>query len=143
MIITIEVTKENTKNLLRSLSSKVRDLRPPLQGFANYMGVETEQQFKDEKDPEGRPWARLAPSTALEKKEKGYPSDILTRSGKMRRSVVTVYDTRSFLMGVDVDYARWHQEGTRRMPQRKILGLNSDRRAKLGKLIRVYVGSRK
>jgi len=58
----------------------------------------------------------------------------------MRKSVVAIADAKSVLIGVDSEYAIYHQEGTDRMPQRRILGLNDKRKEKLVKLIRVYIG---
>jgi phage virion morphogenesis protein len=106
------------------------------------METETEQQFATETDPDGVRWAALAPSTLAQKQRKGYPASILTATGKMRRSVVAIADARSVLIGVDVPYAIFHQQGTRKMPQRRILGMNDKREQKLRNLIRVWIKAR-
>jgi len=106
------------------------------------MEQETERQFVTETDPDGVRWAALAPSTLAQKRRLGYPDSILTRTGKMRRSVNSVADARGVLIGVDVPYAIFHQQGTRKMPQRRILGMNDKRRGKLVKLIRVWIKAR-
>ncbi|NEP15199.1 MAG: hypothetical protein F6K14_34530 [Symploca sp. SIO2C1] len=103
------------------------------------MEQETERQFATETDPDGVRWAALAPSTLAQKRRLGYPDNILTRTGKMRNSVVAIADARSVLIGVDVPYAIFHQQGTRKMPQRRILGMNDKREQKLRKLIRVWI----
>jgi phage gpG-like protein len=139
-MISIEVERSQTEAMLKRIGSRVRNLEPPLTGFCNYFLIETEKQFEQEKDPDGVSWARLAPSTLAQKRRLGYPDKILTRTGKMRRSVVAIADAKSVLIGVDSEYAIYHQEGTDRMPQRRILGLNDKRKEKLVKLIRVYIG---
>ena len=141
-MISIEIDGRQTKAILKRYKSCVRNLEPPLRGWGNYMEQETERQFATETDPDGVRWAALAPSTLAEKRRKGYPESILTRTGKMRRSVVSVADTRSVLIAVDVPYAIFHQQGTRKMPQRRILGMNEKREQKLRKLIRVWIRAR-
>ncbi|NEP56008.1 MAG: phage virion morphogenesis protein [Symploca sp. SIO2G7] len=138
-MISIEFDGGKTKALLKRYKSRVRNLENPLKGWGNYMQQETERQFATETDPDGVRWAALAPSTLAEKRRKGYPESILTRTGKMRNSVLAIADARSILIGVDVPYAIFHQQGTRKMPQRRILGMNDKREQKLRKLIRVWI----
>lgn len=77
-------------------------------------------------DVEGRPpWAPLADVTVEEKQRLGYPPEILTRTGKLRRVAgqlnawtITQEDaTMTNLPGAD--YGRFHQDGTRFMPARE------------------------
>jgi phage gpG-like protein len=77
-------------------------------------------------DVEGRPpWAPLAESTVDEKQRLGYPPDILTRTGKLRRVAgqlnawtITQEDaTMTNLPGAE--YGEFHQDGTRFMPVRE------------------------
>ncbi|MGL5926336.1 phage virion morphogenesis protein [Chroococcidiopsis sp.] len=142
-MIKIEVTQDKTAAMLKSFKSKVRDLSPPLEGFANYLKKETEQQFEQEKDPEGDRWANLAPSTLTQKRRLGYPDKILTRTGKMRKSVRVAVSNRNLIFAIATPYATYHQEGTKKMPQRKILGLTSVRLNELGGLVRTYIKGRR
>ncbi|NES17878.1 MAG: hypothetical protein F6K41_02900 [Symploca sp. SIO3E6] len=141
-MISIEFDGRQTKAILKRYKSRVRNLENPLRGWGNWMEQETERQFVTETDPDGVRWAALAPSTLAQKRRLGYPDSILTRTGKMRRSVNSVADARGVLIGVDVPYAIFHQQGTRKMPQRRILGMNDKRRGKLVKLIRVWIKAR-
>ncbi|NER97508.1 MAG: hypothetical protein F6J86_27275 [Symploca sp. SIO1B1] len=141
-MISIEFDGRQTKAILKRYKSRVRNLENPLRGWGNWMEQETERQFATETDPDGVRWAALAPSTLAQKRRLGYPDSILTRTGKMRRSVNSVADARGVLIGVDVPYAIFHQQGTRKMPQRRILGMNDKRRGKLVKLIRVWIKAR-
>lgn len=141
-MLKLELTTKEISRLMKNLSSRVRNLDPPLRGFGNYLGRKTEQQFVQQEDPDGRPWADLAPSTLAQKRRQGYPDDILTRTGKMRRSFKAIASSRSLTITMSFP-AQFHQSGTRKMPQRRILGLNPERRDELRKLVRVYVGGRR
>lgn len=140
-MIQITVTTDNINKMMRELESTIKDLSPPLKQFGNYYEKETEQQFKQEVDPDGIPWAALAPSTLAEKRRLGYPDTILTRTGKMRRSLKIRVSDRAFEVTVDFP-AQFHQRGTSKMPQRRILGMSRDRRRKLRDEVRVYVRKR-
>lgn len=142
-MIKVEITQERTRAMLAAFKSKVRDLSPPLEGFGNYLKLETEKQFDEEKDPDGDRWAALAPSTLIQKRRAGYPDKILTRTGKMRESIKIEATKRGLLFAIASPYAIFHQEGTKKMPQRTILGLPSNRINHLAGLIKVYVRGRK
>lgn len=138
-MIKIEINRDQVDRLLKQYGSKLRNLEKPLAGFGNYFLVETEKQFVTETDPEGNKWADLAPSTLAQKRRLGYPDDILTRTGKMRKSAIAIASAKTLVITMRSEYAIYHQEGTSKMPQRKILGMNDKRREKLARLIRVYL----
>ena len=71
-------------------------------------------------------WRPLALSTLIEKREAGLDNGILRRTGRLYRaytdgSGARVSDTR-FSYTVDVPYARFHEFGTSRIPQRQVFG---------------------
>jgi len=71
-------------------------------------------------------WPALAASTLMRKEAGGWPSDPLVRTGDLKASLTDpgrAADTgpRHMIYGTDVDYAQFHQEGTRRMPQRQVI----------------------
>ena len=71
-------------------------------------------------------WRPLAPSTRAEKQRLGLDNGILRRTGRLYRaytdgSGARISDTR-FSYTVDVPYARFHEEGTSRIPQRQVFG---------------------
>ena len=138
-MIKIEISRDQVDRLLKRYGSKLRNLEKPLTGFGNYFVSETEKQFVTETDPDENRWADLAPSTLAEKRRLGYPDDILTRTGKMRKSVNAIATSKALAIKIQSEYAIYHQEGTSKMPQRKILGMNDKRRERLAKLIRVYL----
>lgn len=77
------------------------------------------ENFKDEGGPAGG-WAPLAPSTVKWKSAHGY-SKLLQNTGALRGSFVPYSDQDVALTGSPLAYSGYHQEGTGRMPQRRLL----------------------
>jgi len=71
--------------------------------------------FKNEKSPYGRKWpARKDPRSG------SHP--ILDKSGRLKRSwSVKHEEPRILIRTTGVDYAKYHQSGTRRMPARRMI----------------------
>lgn len=96
-------------------------------------------QFEQQRfDTEGfGEWPQLAESTVQWKDAHGYGDlGILVRTGALRDSLVdpeqaATVEPASLVWGTDVDYAQWHQDGTDRMPQRKVLDISIDQRRDL------------
>ncbi len=86
-MIRLVIKEEKINRVMRELESTIKDLSVPLQKFGDYKVDQIEQQFEREVDPDGTPWAALAPSTLAEKRRLGLDNGILTRTGDMRRSV--------------------------------------------------------
>lgn len=67
----------------------------------------------------GQKWKNLAFSTILRKGS----SAILIDSGRLRNTIKTTVRGNTIQITADTPYARYHQRGTLRMPQRKVLEL--------------------
>jgi len=69
--------------------------------------------FKNEKSPYGRKWPA--------RKDK-LPHPILDKSGRLKRSwSVKAQGKRILIRTYGVDYAKYHQSGTKRMPARRMV----------------------
>ena len=72
-------------------------------------------------------WAPLAPETAAWKAKHGYPLNPLIGNGNLMRSLLSMagpandIGSHSASFGTTVDYAHFHQTGTRHMPKREIV----------------------
>jgi len=75
----------------------------------------------------GSAWAPLAQSTRKDRVRKGYNAarPILERTGKLRKGFKAKSDSDSIIATNEVSYGKYHQSGTNKMPQRKIIGFSS------------------
>lgn len=89
------------------------------------------QAFAKEADPvTGAAWARFAPST-LKKKKRGTSPKLLRDTGILAASVsaaggagnIDEVTATSLRFGSALPRAAWHNEGTRRIPQRRFIGV--------------------
>ncbi len=78
------------------------------------------QEFSAQKDPYGKAWAPLAPSTVRRKGS----SRILTHTGAMASSVNVKAEGASIALSID-DPGIHHQFGTKHMPARPVLPSDS------------------
>lgn len=88
------------------------------------------QHFDGWHDPTGLPWRPLSPITI---RRKGHDTPLVD-SGRLKASVLEVdhpdhareIDDRSLIFGSYVEYGRFHQDGTGRIPQREFAGMDSN-----------------
>jgi phage gpG-like protein len=90
-------------------------------------------EFRDSKDPYGRGWLpvhrdrprdRRARASAMRRgnwQRAMRPDKPLVDTGRMRSAVVAYADGTTVRVSIPVEYASFHQYGTRRIPQRQIL----------------------
>lgn len=119
-----------SRTLLRV--SKVDDGRPAFRRMAAMLEKASLQRFESEGSFGGEPWAPLAESTLRSKAARGYGDQgILVASGRLRASLTqeTAPDairqiTPTFMRwGSKVPYGVFHQQGTSRMPRRRVVKL--------------------
>lgn len=73
------------------------------------------------------PWRELNPVYLAAKRGDGWMGDILVRTSDLRRSLtdrplpIEHITATEMSAGTNVDYAAFHQHGTRRMPPRKLI----------------------
>jgi phage gpG-like protein len=119
-----------SRDLLR-FASNIEDARPAFSRIARLFEEAAREQFATEGSAGGEPWAPLAEST-LRSKPPG--KGILENSGRLLNSLVFggvagAGDAVRFLgaqemrWGTNVPYAAFHQHGTSRMPQRRVVKL--------------------
>lgn len=119
-MITISFDDRSVIAALRQLQGNVGDMTPAM----NEIGMELEgrisARFEAERDPSGQAWKPWATSTA-----KAYPKSgnkrILDRTSDMLRSLNYQADRDSVTVSFGVDYAIYHEFGTKRMPRRGLV----------------------
>lgn len=88
-------------------------------------------------------WKALAKSTVQGRSRRGYGAgNILINTGKLKSSVKKQSSTNSEMrFGSKVPYYKYHQLGTRKMPQRQILGINNEIRNKMRDYLAEFITS--
>lgn len=97
-------------NLPRAMSQATTDAADLLEDVI-------EQQFDQGHDPYGEPWAPLQPSTL----RRGRRPPPLTDEGALRAVRVDPQQHAGIVVAFDEDYAVFHQLGTSRMLQRRLV----------------------
>jgi phage gpG-like protein len=117
----------------------LEDLTPLWDEFDETLQEITKEQFETEGHDT---WLPLAQSTDDQKSAHGFPLDPLIRTGLLFDSFdPLVYGAQSFTWGTDIEYAEYHQRGTPRMPQRKVIDLRVEDRQKLEQDMVFYVNA--
>ena len=89
-------------------------------GMAIYSHIK--ENFVNEKDVKGKRFAPLKSSTIKQKQRQGkIPYKILRDTGQLLNSLNYKTINNGVVIGYDVPYAIYHEYGTRKMAQRKIL----------------------
>ena len=99
----------------------LRDCAPILEEFAVWHDGYTDDMFRSETDPYGRPWADLTSATWKKKHKGGSINKKLQWDGTMRASVVSQVSKNSFRHGFADQKAVFHDRGTRKMRRRQLL----------------------
>ena len=139
MTLTTELNLADSKNLLELFHKGVSPemVADLVELAAGEVEFQTKQRFEEQKDPQGRAWA--AWSAAYAKRRKGGHS-LLQDTGLLLHSINTRAVSGGAHVGVDKgklsagaprNYALYHQEGTKKMPQRAFIGLSAKNKAAL------------
>lgn len=118
---------EEVRAKLQGMRRRSQNLIPAWQAFAVWWARENREHWRGRGARWGTPWKPLAASTLAEKARLGYPLAPLVRTGALRRDLsmrplgIESYSQQSMAAGTRIHYAHWHQEGTRKMPARKIV----------------------
>lgn len=114
--------QKEASRMLMTLSSGVKDARPFFAGLERDLHQAKDKQFSSQGSYLTKRWARLSPSTLKYKRG----SSILKETGNLKSSFATKRVTNSEMVyGSSSSYYKYHQLGTRKMPQRQILGFSS------------------
>jgi hypothetical protein len=114
------------KRKLRAIAMRARDVSPAWQALLTWFSEQEFEQFISRGHRFGSGWAPLAESTLADKFKRGFPLDPLIRTGALAQSLtsrplgVEHITPHEVIGGTDVDYAIFHQRGTKYMPRRKL-----------------------
>ena len=125
----------STDNNLAALARKLSSYQQPLEETGAYLENRAKTRFLTQKDPTGKAWAPLRPSTLRRKKTRA----ILRETGVMAASISWLVSGATVRVRPSVDYALLHQLGAKRMPARPFMGFESGDPAAIGKIFRGYI----
>ena len=124
----------------------VEDFSPAFKEIVKDFHKGEAQQFQSEGSYGAGGWTPLAPTTIMRKSSGGYPMDILVRTGDLRDAMtgrgtakVEIIRPKGMVVGTTLEYARFHQRGTRRMPARPIIALPEEQKTRWHKIIHKYL----
>lgn len=135
MSFTVELTLP--KSEIQSIKKRLKDVEPPLVTFTREKDLAIRKQFKTFTDPDGKPWKELKEKTI--KRKRVNKNKILTHYGAMKKSLRRKTENLGFRIWFESKYAIYHQTGTKKMSQRKILGITNREKIRIKKLITVWV----
>lgn len=101
------------------------DMGPALEDYGEHRYGRVDAQFRDEVDPYGRAWAPLAEATIRAKMRTGAIAKKLQRTGHMRATWTYEVIGQEYREGFAAPYARYHQDGTDRMPRRMLMPMDA------------------
>ena len=123
-MISFKLDDREVQKVLQALSRGLKDFKPALKEASQVQLTTVDKQFSTEGEEITGKWAALSQKTIKSRIAAGYGAGpILTASGKLRRSVKQQRLTANELnIGSTNANFKYHQTGTRKTPQRQILG---------------------
>jgi phage virion morphogenesis protein len=129
--ISLEGSTANFDRVAKLLSNPA----PALGEIGGYLERQAKMRFVTQTAPDGSKWAPLRPSTLRYKKTKA----ILRESGAMAASITFRVAGNAVILKPSVDYAIFHQLGTKRMEARPIMGFEADDAEAISKILAKYI----
>ena len=133
MRLIINADLSTASKRLEQLHRKLGDLSPVMAGIGGIIEGSTRIRIAESKtSADGAAWPDLANST---KERKGSKGSLLVHRGSLLRSITYEASKDSVIIGSNMVYAKWHQDGTKKMPARPFLGISSTDYQDVGDLI--------
>ena len=123
-----EVDTSELDRWIAGALKRSRDVRPPLRHMQRELVKAHDRLFQTDGAPVGG-WAPLKSSTFAEKLSQGYSGGTLVRTGDLENSLTQLTNPmgirdlgpKSMGFGTRVQYAQFHQTGTRNMHERQVV----------------------
>jgi phage gpG-like protein len=122
------------------------DFGPPLRRSAIILVSYARQSFDGAHDPDGRPWAplqrprRRGRSGEKPLRDTGLLMASLT-AGSGAAGHVERLSPHELVWGTNIEYAGFHQDGTRHVPARPFLGINNECASDIAQSFAEYVAA--
>lgn len=129
MKVTITIKDEGALRAMIEHEGKLRDLSPVINAIAGEVDDRVQTAFENKADPtNAAAWPELTIATQKDRARKGYnASDILQRTRILRSGVIAEADQTGVSVSAgSVEYAKYHQYGTSKAPQRRFAGVSPE-----------------
>lgn len=142
-------------NVLAQLSGSLKNTQPMMRSLATLLENSTRKRFETKTAPDGTAWADWADSTKIRYAKKVYrsknkkrylaamkprPKERLMRdSSRLLRSLTRHATAQMAQVGTNVEYAPYHQLGTKRMVARPMFGISDQDRVDVLDLLGEFV----
>jgi phage gpG-like protein len=126
--IEVEVKADDVLGLLEDMKDRAGDMRPVFRWAKGQLELANAANFMTNGLPSGKPWQPLDKEYGSWKSAHFPGAGTMVRSGNLFRSLtnmndsaVNVIEKTTATFGTSVEYAKFHQYGTTKMPARKIV----------------------
>jgi len=142
----IKITVDAKKAIARMVVMKKRanDMRPVLWRAKQWLRFANEENFRQAGLPSGG-WSPLDPEYAAWKNLREPGAGTMIRTGRLFRSLTSLdaspnkIDAMEATFGTKVEYAKFHQYGTTKMPKRKVVYEPLGFASRFGEVAATYV----
>jgi phage virion morphogenesis protein len=121
---TFEIEDREVLKALTGFMSALQDPSPAMQGMAEDIRGEVDLAFSEGRSPAGERWEPLQPATIAQRP--GNSSQPLRDTGRLANSIMAAFGSDYAVVGTNVEYAGFHQLGTRDIPARPYIPLAED-----------------
>lgn len=136
--VTLELTgNEQALKQIAAIKKTLSGFKPEMEKAGEYLiDFLINDVFNSEGGAFGEKWARLSYPYSYYKSKKWGSAGVLIASGKMRSGWKLYTAADNLVVKIeDAPYATYHQEGTEKMPQRKLLKFDDIRLRKIRDII--------
>ena len=124
--ITIKVDKKKAIARLILMKKRANNMRPVLWRAKQWLRFANEENFRQGGLPSGG-WSPLDPQYAAWKNLRQPGAETMIRTGRLFRSLTSLdaspnkINDMDATFGTKIEYAKFHQYGTNKMPKRKVV----------------------
>lgn len=140
--------REVSAALDRMLQQATR-MAPAFKNIGEELLQSTQQRFRDQVDPDGRPWQRLAASSVAAKAKRGHSDKILRQRGYLADTIRYQADEGGVRVGTNRIYGAIHQLGGKAgrgrkvtIPARPFLGISREDRDRIMEIVADHLDQR-
>lgn len=148
MIGSFQISISGDKQLNRrfvTMKHSVEDATPAWKSITTFLERTERSQFAQQ--GVAKSWAPLAQSTVESKRRNGLRPEILRATDALKNSMtkkssgdaIRIQEPTFMVFGTSVPYAGYHQTGTKRMPQRRVLDLTPEQRIEIMKRLQRFI----